>query len=64
MSISCVLATMSEGIRATREVAGYSADRIRIGSLYSLTNRTVPALVMALNRKQSRNFIFVPLEFL
>ena len=37
-----VLRTMSEGIRATREVAGYSADRIRIGSLYSLTSRTVP----------------------
>jgi LysR family transcriptional regulator, malonate utilization transcriptional regulator len=41
-----VLRTMSEGIRATREVAGYSADRIRIGSLYSLTSRTVPTLVM------------------
>ena len=47
-----VLATMSEGIRATREVAGYSADRIRIGSLYSLTNRTVPALVMALKLRR------------
>ena len=34
-----VLRTMAEGIRATREVAGYSADRIRIGSLYSLTSR-------------------------
>src|SRR6476659_2294519 len=32
-----VLRAMSDGIRATREVAGYSADRIRIGSLYSLT---------------------------
>ncbi|MDM0019276.1 LysR family transcriptional regulator [Variovorax saccharolyticus] len=40
-----VLRTMAEGIRATREVAGYSADRIRIGSLYSLTSRTVPAVV-------------------
>jgi LysR family transcriptional regulator, malonate utilization transcriptional regulator len=43
-----VLCTMSEGIRSTREVAGYSADRIRIGSLYSLTHDTVPALVMGL----------------
>ncbi|BEP58846.1 LysR substrate-binding domain-containing protein [Variovorax sp. V118] len=43
-----VLRTMSEGIRSTREVAGYSADRIRIGSLYSLTSRTVPRLIMGL----------------
>ena len=43
-----VLRTMSEGIRATREVAGYSADRIRIGSLYSLTSRTVPTIVMGM----------------
>ncbi|SET82010.1 LysR family transcriptional regulator [Variovorax sp. OV084] len=43
-----VLRAMSEGIRATREVAGYSSDRIRIGSLYSLTSRTVPRLIMGL----------------
>lgn len=43
-----VLRTMSEGIRATRDVAGYSADRIRIGSLYSLTSRTVPSIVMGM----------------
>ena len=43
-----VLGTMAEGIRSTREVAGYSADRIRIGSLYSLTHHTIPALVMAM----------------
>jgi len=43
-----VLRTMSEGIRATREVAGYSSDRVRIGSLYSLTSRTVPRLIMGL----------------
>jgi LysR family malonate utilization transcriptional regulator len=43
-----VLRVMSEGIRATREVAGYSADRIRIGSLYSLTSRTVPTIVMGM----------------
>ncbi|SDZ33037.1 MULTISPECIES: LysR family transcriptional regulator [Variovorax] len=41
-----VLHTMSAGIRSTREVAGYSADRIRIGSLYSLTIRTVPAVLV------------------
>ena len=38
-----VLRTMTEGIRSTREIAGYAADRIRIGSLYSLTSGTVPA---------------------
>lgn len=43
-----VLRTMADGIRSTREVAGYSSERIRIGSLYSLTARTVPKLVMGM----------------
>ena len=47
-----VLRAMSEGIRSTREMAGYAADRIRIGSLYSLTSRTVPALIMALKLRK------------
>ena len=47
-----VLRTMSEGIRSVREVAGYAADRIRIGSLYSLTSGTVPALIMALKLRK------------
>jgi len=47
-----VLRTMSEGIRSTRELAGYASDRIRIGSLYSLTNRVVPALVMGLKLRK------------
>ena len=47
-----VLRIMSEGIRSTREVAGYSADRIRIGSLYSLTHHTVPALVMGMKLRK------------
>lgn len=47
-----VLRAMAEGVRSTREVAGYSADRIRIGSLYSLTNRTVPTLVMAMKLRK------------
>ena len=47
-----VLRTMSDGIRATREVAGYSADRIRIGSLYSLTSRTVPTIVMGMKMRK------------
>lgn len=47
-----VLQTMSNGIRATREIAGYAADRIRIGSLYSLTSVTVPALIMGLRLRR------------
>lgn len=47
-----VLRAMSEGIRTTREVAGYAADRIRIGSLYSLTAQTVPALVVGLKERR------------
>ncbi|MBW0447666.1 LysR family transcriptional regulator [Paraburkholderia phenoliruptrix] len=41
-----VLTLMSDGIRATREAAGYSSDRLKIGSLYSLTIRTVPGIVV------------------
>lgn len=48
-----VLRTMSAGIRTAREVAGYSDDRIRIGSLYSLTHQTVPALVMGMKLRKS-----------
>ncbi|SEB00759.1 LysR family transcriptional regulator [Variovorax sp. YR216] len=47
-----VVHTMSEGIRATREVAGYSADRIRIGSLFSLTSRTVPKVIMGMKLRK------------
>ncbi|HSU24004.1 LysR family transcriptional regulator (plasmid) [Comamonadaceae bacterium OTU4NAUVB1] len=47
-----VLHTMAEGVRSTRELAGYSADRIRIGSLYSLTDRTVPTLVMGMKLRK------------
>ena len=43
-----VLRAMSEGVKTTREMAGYAADRIRIGSLYSLTSGTVPALIQGL----------------
>jgi LysR family malonate utilization transcriptional regulator len=48
-----VLRAMSDGIRSTRELAGYAADRIRIGSLYSLTSRVVPAVVMGLKLRRS-----------
>ena len=47
-----VLLAMSQGIRTTREVAGYCADRIRVGSLYSLTNRAVPRVVMGMKLRK------------
>ena len=47
-----VLRKMHEGIRVTREMAGYAADRLRIGSLYSLTSGTVPALIMGLKLRK------------
>lgn len=47
-----VLKGMAEGIRATREAAGYGADRIRLGSLFSLTSRTVPTLVVGLKQRK------------
>jgi LysR family malonate utilization transcriptional regulator len=47
-----VLRSMSEGIRSTREIGGYAADRIRIGSLYSMTSRTVPALIQGLKLRK------------
>ncbi|MBT2789254.1 LysR family transcriptional regulator [Paraburkholderia strydomiana] len=43
-----VITLMSDGIRATREAAGYSSDRLKMGSLYSLTIRTVPGIVVDL----------------
>lgn len=47
-----ILRSMAEAVRATREAAGYGADVIRIASLYSLTSRTVPRLVMALKLRR------------
>ncbi|HTJ95576.1 MAG TPA: LysR family transcriptional regulator [Pararobbsia sp.] len=43
-----VISAMSEGIRATREAAGYSSNRLRIGSMYSLTTRAVPSVLIDL----------------
>ncbi|CAM2152687.1 Malonate utilization transcriptional regulator [Pararobbsia alpina] len=43
-----VISTMNEGIRATREAAGYSSNRLRIGSMYSLTTRAVPSVLIDL----------------
>jgi LysR family malonate utilization transcriptional regulator len=46
-----VLTAMSIGIRTTREVAGYSSSVLRLGSLYSLTLDTVPALIAELQSR-------------
>jgi len=47
-----VLRTMADGIRSTRVAAGYAGDSVRIGSLYSLTSGTVPALVLGLRSRR------------
>lgn len=44
--------TLEKGIGATRQMAGYCADTIRIGSLYSLTSRAVPAMFMGLKLRR------------
>jgi LysR family malonate utilization transcriptional regulator len=47
-----VLKTMADGVRMTREAAGYSADQLKIGSLYSLTIRTVPQVVIGIKMRR------------
>jgi len=43
-----VIARMEAGVIATREAAGFSADRLRIGALYSLTHSWMPELIKAM----------------
>ncbi len=40
--------TLQHGIDAAREAGGYSSDQVRIGSMYSLTIRLVPRLLVEL----------------
>jgi len=47
-----VLKLMDDGIQATREAGGYSSDRMRIGSLYSLTIATVPRVIIDLKLRR------------
>jgi LysR family malonate utilization transcriptional regulator len=47
-----VIKLMAEGIRATRRAAGYSADQLKIGSLYSLTVETVPEVIMGIKLRR------------
>lgn len=42
-----------ESVRLTREAAGFSAERFKLGALYSLTVRTVPQLIMGLKLRRS-----------
>ncbi|WP_332674132.1 LysR family transcriptional regulator [Aromatoleum sp.] len=41
-----------DGVDAAREAAGFTAARIRIGALYSLTVRTLPQLLMGLKTRR------------
>lgn len=43
---------MSNGIKATREAAGLYADRLRIGTVYSLTAQLVPRVVVDLKARR------------
>ncbi|HEX9278011.1 MAG TPA: LysR substrate-binding domain-containing protein [Casimicrobiaceae bacterium] len=42
-----------EGLRKTREAAGFASPRLKIGALYSLTVSTIPQLVMRLKLRKS-----------
>ncbi|GGK03464.1 LysR family transcriptional regulator [Pseudomonas matsuisoli] len=44
---------LEETVRLTREAAGFSAERFKLGSLYSLTVKTVPQLIMGLKLRRS-----------
>lgn len=48
-----VLRRMAEGLQDARAAGGYGSDRLRIGSLYSLTSRAVPTVVIALKQRRA-----------
>jgi LysR family malonate utilization transcriptional regulator len=47
-----ILGRLERGIESTRQAAGYSAKRLRIGSLYSLTGQMLPALIKAMEARK------------
>lgn len=48
-----VVKLMADAIAATRSAAGYSADHLKIGSLYSLTTGAIPEVIIGIKlRKQ------------
>ncbi|MCK9510007.1 MAG: LysR family transcriptional regulator [Pigmentiphaga sp.] len=44
-----IIARTEAGILATREAAGFSADKLKIGSLYSLTHYWLPEIIKAMD---------------
>lgn len=47
-----VLKLMADGVNSTRQAGGYAADSIKIGSLYSLTIKTVPTLLIGIKLRK------------
>src|SRR5690554_8234490 len=41
-----IQSSMHQAIRLARDAAGYSSERFKLGSIYSLTVRIVPALII------------------
>lgn len=48
-----LVADMLDTVCLTREAAGFSAERFKLGALYSLTVKTVPQLIMGLKLRRS-----------
>jgi len=46
------VAETEEGVRKVRELAGFAGSRLKIGSLYSLTLRCIPQLLMGLKLRR------------
>lgn len=46
------LGEVDKGVRKAREVAGFDAGRLKMGSLYSLTLRCIPRLMTGLNLRK------------
>ena len=46
------IAECEEGVRKVREAAGFNATRLKIGSLYSLTLRCIPQLLVGLKSRK------------
>lgn len=46
------IAECEEGVRKVREAAGFNATRLKIGSLYSLTLRCIPQLLVGLKSRR------------
>lgn len=46
-----LLIRLEKGVRETRQAAGFGSDTIKIGSLYSLTSRAVPAIFFGLKQR-------------